>query len=101
MTESRPPMMPEQFRQLKRDLMEKILNRAASDPGWKQRLLDDPDAAIQEADFPELRQLREMQAGIEAKEEAEVAGQMSASQPVDALNCVFTQCSPHPVYKSI
>ncbi len=98
MTENTSPM-PEQFRRLKRDLLEKILDRAASDPSYKQRLLDDPDAAVQEADFPELRQLREMQAGIEAQEEAEVAGQMIGGQPVNDLNCLFTQCPTQ--YKSI
>ena len=73
MTESRPPMTPEQFRRLNRDLMEKVLDKAASDPEWKQRLLDDPEAAITEADFPETRRFREMQASREAQE-AEVSG---------------------------
>jgi hypothetical protein len=72
MTES-TPFGPEQFRQLNRDLMEQVLDRAAIDPEWKQRLLDDPEAAIVEADFPEARQLQEMQGSVEA-EEAEVTG---------------------------
>jgi hypothetical protein len=55
MTESTPPTTPEQLRQLNRTLMEKVLDRAASDPEWKRRLLDDPEAAITEADFPETR----------------------------------------------
>ena len=37
------PFTPEEFRQLTRSLMEKIIDRAAEDPAWKQRLLDDPD----------------------------------------------------------
>jgi hypothetical protein len=69
------PQTPEEIRRLNRALMEKMLDRAASDPEWKQRLLDDPEAAIAEAGFPEVRQLREMQANIEAQEEAEVTGQ--------------------------
>ena len=73
MTESMPPT-PEQLRQLNRDLLEKVLDKAASDPEWKQRLLDDPEAAIMEAGFPETRQLREMQASMESQE-AEVTGQ--------------------------
>ena len=55
------PLTPEQFRQLNRDLMEKVIDRAASDPEWKQRLLEDPETAIREAGFPETERLREMQ----------------------------------------
>lgn len=55
------PMTPEQIRQLNRSLMEKVLDRAASDPEWKQRLLDDPEVAIREAGFPEVERIREMQ----------------------------------------
>ncbi len=85
------PLSAEQFRQLNRDLMEKILDRAASDPEWKQRLLDDPEAAIREADFPEISRLREMLASVGAQEEAEVTGQR------DYSGCAFTVCFPHPV----
>ena len=73
MTESMPPT-PEQFRQLNRDLMERVIDRAASDPEWKQRLLDDPEAAMVEAGFPEAERLWEMQASMETQE-AEVTGQ--------------------------
>ncbi len=74
MTESTPPTTPEQFRQLNRDLMEKMLDKAASDPEWKQRLLDDPEAAMLQADFPEVRQLQEMQESM-GSQELEVTGQ--------------------------
>ena len=74
-------LIAEQLRRLNRDLMEKVLDRAASDPEWRQRLLDDPEVAIQEADFPEVRRLREMRARMEAQE-AEVAGQMSGAQGI-------------------
>jgi hypothetical protein len=69
------PLTPEQFRQLNRSLMEKVLDKAANDPEWKQRLLDEPDAAIQEAGFPEVRRLQELQVSTEAQEELEVTGQ--------------------------
>jgi hypothetical protein len=69
------PLTPEQFRRLNRDLMEKVLDRATSDPEWKQRLLDDPEAAIAEAGFPETQLLRQALAGPFASEEAEVMGQ--------------------------
>ncbi len=78
MTEGMPPTA-EEIRQMNRDLMEKILDRAASDPEWKQRLLDDPEAAMQEAGFPEAERLREMQASAQFAQE-EVRGQQ--------LNCV-------------
>lgn len=74
MVESIPPT-PEEIRRLKRDLMEKIIDRAASDPEWKQRLLDGSEAAIEEAGFPETPQLRELQASLEAEEE--VSGQIN------------------------
>jgi hypothetical protein len=80
MTEGTPPMTPEQFRRLNRDLMEKVLDKAASDPEWKQRLLDDPEAAMMEAGFPEVESLREMQASAQlTPEEAEVQGHMAGS----------------------
>ena len=73
MKESMPPSL-ERIRQLNRNLMEKFIDKAASEGEWKQRLLDDPEAAMQEADFPEAQQLREMRASVEAQEEAEVVG---------------------------
>ncbi len=82
------PSTPEQLRQLNRNLMEKVLDRAASDPEWKQRLLDDPEAAIQEASFPETRQIREMQASVEAAREGEVTGH----------GCVPITLAPAPTY---
>ncbi len=54
------PFGPEQFRQMNRDLMEKVIDKAASDPGWKERFLEDSEAAIQEAGFPELRSLQKV-----------------------------------------
>ena len=76
MTEGTPPT-PEQFRQLNRNLMEKMLDKAASDAEWKQRLLDDPEAAIQEAGFPEAGRLQDAYKG--AMVEEEVAGQVYES----------------------
>jgi hypothetical protein len=50
----------EEFWQLNRSLMEKLLDRACSDPIWKQQLLDDPEAALRAANFPEIQRLEEM-----------------------------------------
>ncbi len=96
MTESTPPNL-EQLRQLNRDLMEKVIDKAASDVAWKQRLLNNPEAAINEAGFPEARQIQEMQASMGAQEEAEVAGQViniTVSEICDT-RCIWTK--PFPV----
>ncbi len=70
MTEGMPPT-PQEMRQLHRDLMDKVLDKACSDPQWKQQLLDDPQAAMRAANFPEAQQLEQ----ILQKEAAEVRGQ--------------------------
>lgn len=71
------PMVPEEFRQLNRNLMEKVLDRAASDPAWRERFLDDSEAAKSEAGFPELQSLEEVfEAAVRAQSsEGEVQGQ--------------------------
>lgn len=87
------PLTPEDLRRLNRGLMEKVLKKAASDPEWKQRLLDNPEAAIQEAGFPEAERLREMRASAgAAREEAEVQGQM---QP---RSCSKMRCYSSTLY---
>ena len=75
MTESTPPeshqpLTREQIRQRRRSLTEKILDGAESDPQCRQLLLDDPELAMREADFPETQRLERRQ------EEAEVSGQV-------------------------
>lgn len=40
--------------QLNRGLTEKVIDRACSDPVWKQQLLEDPQAALVAANFPEI-----------------------------------------------
>ncbi len=81
------PMTPEQFRRLNRDLMEKVLDKAASDPEWKQRLLDDPEAAINEAGFPEAQRLRQMQASVEAEGTEVMGQQLSMNWACPMPNC--------------
>ena len=76
MAESRP-RAPEELERLRRETMERVLDRAGSDPEWRQRLLDDPEAAM--ADFSETQSMREMQTrppeGVEPlAAEAEVVG---------------------------
>lgn len=52
-------LSPEEFQQAQRSLMEKVLDKAADDPEWKQQYLDDPAGAMQSAGFSEHQQLRE------------------------------------------
>jgi hypothetical protein len=71
MAENMSPTLA-QMQQLNRGLTEKMLDRAASAPQWKQQLLDDPEAAMRAANFSETQQLEQMRAGAE---EGEVRGQ--------------------------
>jgi hypothetical protein len=66
---------PEEYRQLQRSLMERTLDRAASDPEWKQRLLEDPQATMRESGFPEAQRLEETGRHLRPIEEEEVRGQ--------------------------
>ena len=70
MTENMPPTF-EQTRQLYRSLTERVLDKAATDPQWKQQLIDDSEAAMRMANFPETQQLQQMQ----ARTRGEVRGQ--------------------------
>jgi hypothetical protein len=83
MTEN-APLTLEQTRQLNRSLMEKVLDRAASDPQFKQQILDDPEAAMR--DFPEAQQIARMQGAAQAQsgqsQQGDVQGQaMPGSDP--------------------
>jgi hypothetical protein len=75
------PVPQEEFRQLQRSLWAKMIDKAAGDPLWKQRLLDDPRAAT--AEFPEFALLTEMRQQAE-----EVRGQQweARSDPYYELN---------------
>ncbi len=65
--QQRQPLTRAQFRQLRRELREQVLDRALSDPDFKGQLLDDPKLAMREANFPAAQQLAQ---------EAEVIGQL-------------------------
>lgn len=56
MTEGVHPAF-EHMRWVNRGLMEKVLDRAVSDPEWKRWFLEDPGAATREAGFPEEERL--------------------------------------------
>jgi hypothetical protein len=49
----------DEYRQLQRNLTEKVLDRAIADPQWRQRYLDEPQAAT--AEFPEAQRLRQIE----------------------------------------
>ena len=74
MTESMPPTL-KQYQQLHRGLTEKVLDKAASDPQWKQQLIDDPEAAVRGANFPEVQQLEQIRASAASQQGEEVRGQ--------------------------
>jgi hypothetical protein len=44
--EAAPQDFQDAVQQADRERLEKILDKAASDSGWKQQLLDDPEAAL-------------------------------------------------------
>jgi hypothetical protein len=79
-TESMPPTPEDELQQLQRSLNEKVLDRAAGDPRWRQLLLDDPDATLREAGFPEFQRIEELRQ--REAEEAEVTGQLRTGQPL-------------------
>jgi hypothetical protein len=80
----------EEYRLLRRSFMEKVLDKAANDPTWKQQLLDDPDAAMREANFPEAQQLEELRQEQEEEEEEEVVGhQIGSAYP---RSIIILQC---------
>ncbi len=60
MTEGTPPTSSsfEEYQQLNRTLLEKVLDKASAEPTWKQRFLEDQQAAM--AEFPEERRLKEI-----------------------------------------
>src|SRR3954454_10119471 len=68
MTESMPPTRV-QRQKLRQALAEKVLDKACEDPKWKQQLIEDPELAMREANFPEFQQIQQLQ------QEAEVTGQ--------------------------
>ena len=65
----------EEHKQLLQSLTEKVLERAASDPLWKQRLLSDAPVAMLEAGFPELERLDEI------RHEEEFRGHLDLMSP--------------------
>ena len=59
--------------EMHRSLTEKVLDRAESDPEWRQLLIEDPELAMREANFPEARQMGQGRA--RRPREREVVGQ--------------------------
>jgi hypothetical protein len=73
------PSDSEEYRQLNRSLTEKILDSNASDPAWKQQLLDDPQAVMRPEYFPVMEKLERMRESAESSREAEVVGHVGAN----------------------
>ncbi len=93
MTEGMSPI-EEESRQLYRSLIEKVLDKACSDLTWKQQLLDDPDAAMRAANFPEIQKLEEMLRSVRTTQEVEAHSLLPTTQyqfqHLTILCCWFT-----------
>ena len=50
---------PDEDRELERRLREKILEKAANDPDWRQQYVENPEDALNAAGFDETQRLRE------------------------------------------
>jgi hypothetical protein len=73
----------EEYQQLRKSLTHKILDKAASDPLWKQQLLDDPEASMWQADLPESRQLQQANERVLASvQQDEVRGHCDTWAPI-------------------
>jgi hypothetical protein len=92
MAEGYSDMGPEDLRQLNRSLMARVIDKACGDEQWKQRLLDEPEAAMQEAGFPESEQLQQMEVETVdfAPTDAEVRGQGMAAS-TGGMICMTSQ----------
>lgn len=69
MTEGMPPTLV-QMQEMQRALAEKVLDKACEDSEWKKQLIEDPQLAMRQANFPEYQQIREV-----TQQQAEVQGQ--------------------------
>ncbi len=93
--ETREVYTMEESRQLQRSLMDKVLDKAASDPLWKDQLLDDPGAAMRAAEFPELQKIEDLQQFLQpdpALSEAEVTGQGGSIKPRKCWTPKWYEC---------
>ncbi len=51
-------LTPEEYQQAKKTLLEKTLDKAASDPDWKQQYIENQEEAVRNAGFPEYERLQ-------------------------------------------
>jgi hypothetical protein len=79
----------EEYGQLQQSLTEKVLDRAANDPLWKQRLLSDPEAAMRQAGFPELKRLDEIR---QEEQKEEVRGHVNLMTLDPAGGALYYNC---------
>ena len=87
----------EEYKQLMESLTDKVLDRAASAPLWKELFLTDPQAAMREAGFLEYQRLEEI------RQEAEVQGHYMDLMTLDPAGGAFdyyTTPRCRPYYKS-
>ena len=53
-----------QIQELEKSLREKILAKAAEDPSWMSKYVENPREALQDAGFPEPEQLQKIHQGL-------------------------------------
>ena len=75
-----------EIRQLQRRLDQQVLERAEVDPEWKRQLLEDPEAAMRTANFPEIQKLDEMPQSVEIPLESEVGGHVMPNPTPYSVN---------------
>lgn len=68
---------PEESSQPHRNLNEKVLDQAESNPLWKQQFLDYPEAALRAANFLEIQNLDKWRQRVRSLQVEEVHGQMA------------------------
>jgi hypothetical protein len=66
----------EEYKSLERSLREKILEKAANDPEWRQQYVEDPEQALQQSGIEEAQRIREVHEALKPfnPEEEEVQG---------------------------
>jgi hypothetical protein len=96
------PLTLEETRQLQRGLMEKVLDRAASDPQFKQQILDDPEAAMRT--FPESQQIMQME-GARQQAQTRAAGSQEGDVQGHAMPgsdpSTYAPTGYYPVYNCV
>lgn len=75
-----------------------VVDRAKSDPEYKQQLKSSPQETLRAAGVPDVAigyLSAELTEGSEIAGQAEVSGYMMANQDCDRITCIITCCSTY------